>query len=352
MKGQTDFAGEAIDEMMKVMNDSGRKSTTFVFAGYKKEMDEFVTYNAGIESRIKYKFHFDDYTVPELVTITNLKMKAKGYKMTPEASKDLGAIIDKGTNAELRSKYNGRLIDNLMQWAADEMNTRLPLNASGEALITLHKSDWELAIRRFATARPPTKVDNTLIRGREVDAQLIQWGLSQYSELFARAGYRQLYDLLSLASEKDVRALGVSKDADVNRTMQLVQRLEQQHRQLSLEMDATFIPLDEIDMSSWLTKRNLAAFVKAFEAHKIDFETLGDLSYDDLKEVGVVEVGPRRKLFKEITVWKEGREIKKAEAIRAQMDVHIDDSPAGAAGSTASVIDRLKHSLSMSLGAK
>ena len=51
--GQTDFAGEAIDEMMKVMNDSGRKSTTFVFAGYKKEMDEFVTYNAGIESRIK-----------------------------------------------------------------------------------------------------------------------------------------------------------------------------------------------------------------------------------------------------------------------------------------------------------
>lgn len=66
----------------------------------------------------------------------------------------------------------------------------------------------------------------------------------------------------------------------------------------------------------------------------------------------MVEVGPRRKLFKEITVWKEGREIKKAEAIRAQMDVHIDDSPAGAAGSTASVIDRLKHSLSMSLGAK
>merc|ERR1719261_484224 len=41
-RGQSDFSGEAIDEMMKVMNDSGRKSTTFVFAGYKKEMDEFV----------------------------------------------------------------------------------------------------------------------------------------------------------------------------------------------------------------------------------------------------------------------------------------------------------------------
>ena len=41
-RGQSDFSGESIDEMMKVMNDSGRKSTTFVFAGYKKEMDEFV----------------------------------------------------------------------------------------------------------------------------------------------------------------------------------------------------------------------------------------------------------------------------------------------------------------------
>ena len=29
------------------MNESGRKAVTFVFAGYKKEMDEFVQYNAG-----------------------------------------------------------------------------------------------------------------------------------------------------------------------------------------------------------------------------------------------------------------------------------------------------------------
>merc|ERR1712070_793087 len=79
-RGQSDFSGEAIDEMMKVMNDSGRKATTFVFAGYKKDMDEFISYNAGLESRIKYRFHFDDYTVPELVTIINIKMKSKGYK--------------------------------------------------------------------------------------------------------------------------------------------------------------------------------------------------------------------------------------------------------------------------------
>merc|ERR1719267_400340 len=93
-RGQSDFSGEAIDEMMKVMNDAGRKTTTFVFAGYKKEMDEFLLYNAGLESRIKYRFHFDDYTVPELVTIINIKIGAKGYKLTPDANSSLGSIID------------------------------------------------------------------------------------------------------------------------------------------------------------------------------------------------------------------------------------------------------------------
>jgi len=328
--------------MMKVMNESGRKSTTFVFAGYKKEMDEFVTYNAGIESRIKYRFHFDDYTVPELFTITNLKMKSKGYKMTADAERDLVSIMDKNTNAELRSKYNGRLIDNLLQWASDEMNTRLPLDASGEALITLHKSDFEKAIKRFATARPPIKVDPTLQGGQQVEAQLMHWGLETYSQLFARAGYRQLYDLLALASEKDVRALGVTKDADVNRTLQLVHRLEQQHRELSLQMDSRFIPIDEVDITSWLRKRSLAEFVPLFEKHKVDFEVLGDLTYDDLREMGVTAIGPRRKLFKEICMWKEGRDIEKSAAIRADME-KVNAAPMAVPDE---VTDRLRKSLS------
>jgi DNA polymerase III delta prime subunit len=322
MKGQTDFAGEAIDEMMKVMNNSGRKSTTFVFAGYKKEMDEFVTYNAGIESRIKYRFHFDDYTVKELVVITNLKLQSKGYKLTPDAARDMELVIDKNTNADLRSKYNGRLIDNLLQWASDEMNSRLPLDASGEALITLHKSDFEKAIKRFATARPPTKADPTLLGGYEVEKHLSEWGLDQYSQLFARAGYRQLYDLLSLSSEKDVRALGVSKDADVNRTLQLVERLDEQHRVLSLKMDATFISLDgAADISAWLEQEGLTKFVKLFEQNEINFETLGDLTDDHLKEMGVSEIGPRIKLLKAIEVWRRERDIAKKEAIRAKMNV-------------------------------
>uniref|UniRef100_A0A7S0J8J3 SAM domain-containing protein n=2 Tax=Calcidiscus leptoporus TaxID=127549 RepID=A0A7S0J8J3_9EUKA len=300
------------------MNESGRKAVTFVFAGYKKEMDDFVQYNAGLESRIKYRFHFDDYSVDELVTIINIKIKAKGYKLTPDASAKLASIIDSGTTKELRSKYNGRLTDNLLQWSSDEMNTRLPLNASGEQLITLERQDLQAAIKRFVTARPPTKKDPALIGGAEVEQQLKQWNLAEYSPLFVRAGYRLLIDLLHL-DERDVRALGVTKEADVRRAMALVNRLKQEHRQMANEMDALFIDPDTQDIRTWLEKRGLGEYSKLFERHRVDFEVLGDLTYEDIKEMGISEVGPRRKVFREISVWRDDREFKKAEAIRARM---------------------------------
>jgi len=348
-RGQSDFSGEAIDEMMKVMNDTGRKATTFVFAGYKKEMDEFVQYNAGLESRIKYRFHFDDYTVPELVTIINIKMKSKGYKMDSAAEKSITSIIEKGTTQELRSKYNGRLTDNLLQWASDEMNTRLDLNASGDQLITLAKGDFENAIKRFNTTKPPTKADPALLGGEEVEMQLKMWNLQEYSPLFVRAGYRQLNDLTCLTAEKDIRALGVTKEADVRRAMALVQRLQQERRQMSMEMDALFIDPDTADIKTWLESRGLAEFAKLFDKHRIDFEVLGDLSYDDIKEMGIVEVGPRRKVLRAITQWKDERDAKKADAIVARMQAlnHSQvPAPAQNIGDVASRLNQLRKSLS------
>ena len=122
------------------------------------------------------------------------------------------------------------------------------------------------------------------------------WSLSQYADLFVRAGYRNLSDLIEL-HEKDVRALGVSKDADVRRMMQLVSRLRSEHSSMMMQMDALYIDPDMVDMKTWLEKRGLDEFLKAFEKHRIDFEVLGDISYEDLNELGIKEVGPRRKVL-------------------------------------------------------
>ena len=77
---------------------------------------------------------------------------------------------------------------------------------------------------------------------------------------------------------------------------------------------------DTADMRTWLDKRGIGEHLRSFEKHKIDFEVLGDITYDDLKEIGIVEVGPRRKVFRAITMWRDERDQKKAVAIRARME--------------------------------
>lgn len=84
-------------------------------------------------------------------------------------------------------------------------------------------------------------------------------------------------------------------------------------------MDALYIDPDTVDMRTWLEKRDLGEFARAFDKHKVDFEILGDLTYDDIKEIGISEVGPRRKVFRAISQWREERDLKKAEVIRAKM---------------------------------
>ena len=46
---------------------------------------------------------------------------------------------------------------------------------------------------------------------------------------------------------------------------------------------------------------------------------LGDLTYDDIREIGISEVGPRRRVYRAITQWRDERDAKKAETIRARM---------------------------------
>jgi hypothetical protein len=77
------------------------------------------------------------------------------------------------------------------------------------------------------------------------------WNLDEHAPLFVRAGYRQLTDLLHL-TEKDIRALGVIKDAEIRRAVALVGRLRQEDRRMSLEMDALFIDPDTQVCRAWL----------------------------------------------------------------------------------------------------
>lgn len=59
---------EVIATIVKAMEDH-RDEIVFIFAGYEKEMEKLVRSNPGIESRIKYHLHFEEYNLVELKQI-------------------------------------------------------------------------------------------------------------------------------------------------------------------------------------------------------------------------------------------------------------------------------------------
>jgi SpoVK/Ycf46/Vps4 family AAA+-type ATPase len=62
------FGKEAVAELLqRLENDRGK--FVAIFAGYEKEMEEFISVNSGFESRFSDKIYFEDYTPDEMIEI-------------------------------------------------------------------------------------------------------------------------------------------------------------------------------------------------------------------------------------------------------------------------------------------
>jgi SpoVK/Ycf46/Vps4 family AAA+-type ATPase len=81
--GSTDFGQEAIDMLVKLMDDH-RDEVVVIAAGYAGDMQRFCGSNPGLASRFGRTVSFDSYTTDELVTIFEALATAGGYDSTPE----------------------------------------------------------------------------------------------------------------------------------------------------------------------------------------------------------------------------------------------------------------------------
>ena len=107
-----DYGREAISTIVQEM-ENNREDTVVIFAGYPNRMKSFFSVNPGLRSRVPFRISFQDYSVEEMLEITELEAKKRGFSISEEAKDKLlslcGAAVGK---AEMG---NGRFCRNLVE---------------------------------------------------------------------------------------------------------------------------------------------------------------------------------------------------------------------------------------------
>ena len=119
------FGKEALDEVLKFMEDH-RRDIVIVFAGYTKEMYEFLQVNSGLKSRIPTTFDFEDYTPEEIVQIGLLGLHKQGYQV----NEVLYGEIVKENYLRANDHSNGRWVRNLNEKLLRQVSTRVAREGS------------------------------------------------------------------------------------------------------------------------------------------------------------------------------------------------------------------------------
>ena len=118
-QSSTDFGQEAIDTLVKAMEDH-RDRLVVIVAGYPGPMEDFLASNPGLSSRFSSRIHFDDYVRSELELILINLAASEGFILP-------GNVVDRALRylAGLQEREahfgNGRAVRNLF----GEMKMRL-----------------------------------------------------------------------------------------------------------------------------------------------------------------------------------------------------------------------------------
>ena len=139
---QDSFGLEAIDTLVKGMEDH-RDELVVILAGYTREMETFLTANSGLASRFPNRIEFPDYTAEELLQITQVLAKNKGYTLAEACTEPLLGYYARWQESDARTAGNGRLARNTLEKAIFHQSRRLVAEPAA-ALDLILPSDLEL----------------------------------------------------------------------------------------------------------------------------------------------------------------------------------------------------------------
>jgi stage V sporulation protein K len=142
--GEKDFGKEAIDALVKAMEDN-KDNLVLILAGYRHEMEWFLQSNPGLRSRFPIHIDFPDYTLDELLAIGNSMLKSRQYELTPEGAEVLRVHLLSLLNTHPYAG-NARLVRNLVEKTVRKQAVRLfqKPSSSREELIQILPVDITL----------------------------------------------------------------------------------------------------------------------------------------------------------------------------------------------------------------
>ena len=123
-KGENDFGEEAIDTILKAMEDN-RDDFIVIVAGYPKLMDDFLHSNPGLESRFNKHLYFDDYNPQELFDIFVSMEENSSLKLDEKAEKFLKGHFEDVYNCRGDNFANGRYVRNIFEKVLSNQADRL-----------------------------------------------------------------------------------------------------------------------------------------------------------------------------------------------------------------------------------
>lgn len=120
--GEKDFGKEAIDTLVKAMEDH-KSELILILAGYHEEMDRFLRTNPGLRSRFPLHIEFPDYSPTELMEIAKLMLKEREYELTDGAMARLWHYVQEINEQPISG--NARAVRNLIERAIRRQAVRL-----------------------------------------------------------------------------------------------------------------------------------------------------------------------------------------------------------------------------------
>jgi len=141
-KGNRDFGQEAIDTLLKRMEDD-RNRLIVIVAGYPVEMEEFVESNPGLRSRFNRFIEFPDFNAHELCVIFGSMCRRHDLAMTGDLKEKLIHHFAHQIEKAERGQGNGRMVRNCFESVIHSQAERLSLGEAydPEALTILEAQD-------------------------------------------------------------------------------------------------------------------------------------------------------------------------------------------------------------------